>query len=334
VLHLLGKRRHRYVAASLAAALVIVYTAWGAGSALAAFPGRDGVIAFTRTDAFKNQTVWSVDPRTGQQTRLTTVPARCQRLRQSWVDEVPSFSVSGRYLYYSHSGDCDRSMPEGLYRIRLGGSPPQLMVRDTGGLVTWWPAPTAGGKRLLLINDLPISPRRDPDEFQDRIYSAPLAGGGRPGSLSPRGATSDEFPAVSATGRVAFSRDHHRLVVGRVGARLRRGLHVVASIPRGTFASSDWSPRGERIVFERQPGGRFHSDVYVVSARGGAVRRLTRTRDAVSPVWSPSGRWIAFSRSPNKHPRQGPLYIIRPNGRQLRKLLGQIDETRLSWQPR
>lgn len=322
---------HRLVSA-LTVGLAVSFVGCFTEPALAAFPGRDGLIAFSETDAFGNQTVHAVDPGSGRRRRLTAVPPSCRTLRNSWLDDVPVFSASGRYVYYSHSGDCDRSMPDGLYRTAVGGGAPRLVVRDRAGLVSWWPAPTAGGRRLLFISDLPISPRRDRDEFQDRIYSASTAGD-RPRRLSPARAKSDEFPAVSGTGRIVFSRDHRRLLVGRRPGELGRLSRTLVSMRHGTFASSDWSPRGRHVVFEYQPGGHFRSDIYLVRARGGRIRRLTRARNAVSPVWSPSGRWIAFSRSPDKHPTTGPLYIIRPNGRGLRKILGSIDETRLSWQP-
>jgi len=274
-----------------------------------------------------------LDPRSGRETRITMVPARCRRLKGSWLDDVPAFSASGTHVFYSHSGDCDRRMPDGLYRLSLTGGPPQLVMRDTRNLVTWWPAPARQGGRFVFINDLPISPRQDADEFQDRIYSARV-GPNRPRRLSPRNATSDEFPSVSASGRVAFSRDHRRLVVGRSAAPLRSSLRSIVTLRSGTLASSDWSPAGKRIVFERQPGGRFRSDLHVVRARGGTVRRLTSLGNAVSPVWSPSGRWIAFARSPNSRPTKGPLYIVPSKGGRPRKLLDGIDVVRLSWQPR
>lgn len=54
-----------------------------------------------------------------------------------------------------------------------------------------------------------------------------------------------------------------------------------------------WSPDGRWIAFDSRPGGR--SGVFVVSAEGGAPRRLTPpTDDAFVPTWSRDGRWIYF----------------------------------------
>ena len=311
-----------------------------AAPAVAAFPGRDGEISYTRTDRFGNQTVWSVNPRSGIERQLTTVPEQCRRVRAGWFDDVPAYSASGRHIYYSHSGDCGRRRaPDGLYRVPAAGGAGKLVLRDRGLRATWWPVPTASPGRLLFVNDLEISPRRDPDGYSNTIFSASLAGGIRTRRLSPRGATTDEFPAVSASGRLAFARDRHRLLLGRARGSLPRrgGLRRLSTYRRGEISTPDFSPDGKRIVFarDRHRGRRFHSAVYVIGADGRGLRRLTRIRDPVSPVWSPSGRWIAFSTSADdRNPFRGPLYVIGRRGRHVRKLLEGIDETRLSWQPR
>jgi TolB protein len=56
-----------------------------------------------------------------------------------------------------------------------------------------------------------------------------------------------------------------------------------------------WAPNGESIAFEANPGG--NQDVYVVSAHGGAARRLT-TDPAPDqwPDWSPDGQSLYFVR--------------------------------------
>jgi dipeptidyl aminopeptidase/acylaminoacyl peptidase len=54
-----------------------------------------------------------------------------------------------------------------------------------------------------------------------------------------------------------------------------------------------WSPDGRWIAFDSRPGGR--SGVFVVSAEGGAPRRLTPPTDyAFVPNWSRDGKWIYF----------------------------------------
>lgn len=307
--------------------------------ALATFPGGDGDIVYTRTDAFRNQTVWSVDPRTGRERQLTQVPERCRRVRAGWLDDVPAYSASGRHIFYGHSGDCGRrERPYGLYRISARGGTPTLVVRDRGLRATWWPVPVAGGRKLLYANDLSISRRQDPDGFSNTIFSASLTRRGVFRRLSPRGATSDEFPAVSAAGRIAFARGHHSLVVGAASRPLTpANVRQLIAYRSWSISTPDFSPDGRSIVFarDRHRKDNFQSAIFVIRARGGGLRRLIRTRDPVSPVWSPSGRRIAFVRAPDDaHPHQGPLFVMDRSGRRVRKLLDGIDDTRLSWQPR
>ena len=55
----------------------------------------------------------------------------------------------------------------------------------------------------------------------------------------------------------------------------------------------EWSPDGRRIAFEAAVGG--NTDVYLVGADGGHLRRLTSepTMEGV-PMWSRDGQWIYF----------------------------------------
>jgi TolB protein len=86
-----------------------------------------------------------------------------------------------------------------------------------------------------------------------------------------------------------------------------------------------WSPDGSRIAFssirddclyDERPGceetgdiGEFHT-LYVMNADGSGERRVTEVF-AQFAVWSPDGRFIAFSPAP------GGIYVMRPDGSDL-----------------
>jgi Tol biopolymer transport system component len=82
-------------------------------------------------------------------------------------------------------------------------------------------------------------------------------------------------------------------------------------LTEGDFTASDpqWSPDGSTIAFVMSKGGAQessfidisddrHTDVYIVSAKGGSLRQLTTNPGPDSnPRWSPDGKLIAYTSS-------------------------------------
>jgi Tol biopolymer transport system component len=94
-----------------------------------------------------------------------------------------------------------------------------------------------------------------------------------------------------------------------------------------------WSPDGRWIAFTAAtrappPSGRPllpPTDMYVVSATGGGLRRLTTGRDAVAPAWSPDGRWIAYTAiTIQAGVRRGAMWIVHPDGTGRRMLTAAV----------
>ena len=100
----------------------------------------------------------------------------------------------------------------------------------------------------------------------------------------------------------------------------------------GFDAEARYSPNGRWIAFARlrQPAKKrelVQTAIFIVKAKGGRVRRLTRwadypdqptPRDAYPehPTWSPDSRWIVFNLGPN-----GTIQAIRRNGRDRHTIL-------------
>jgi Tol biopolymer transport system component len=75
----------------------------------------------------------------------------------------------------------------------------------------------------------------------------------------------------------------------------------------------DWSPDGQRIVFESAGSGPGLRGVYVVNTDGSDLKLLFETSDMSMPVWSPDGQKIAFV-----HKNQ--IYVMDANGQNVTQL--------------
>ncbi len=97
----------------------------------------------------------------------------------------------------------------------------------------------------------------------------------------------------SRNGEIAFQRagrghdpdDSDVFAVRPDGSGFRR-------ITSGSGVEPDWSPNGRRLAFVRSVGR--GEDVFIVTAVGGAQRRVTASGWATRPAWSPDGRLIAY----------------------------------------
>jgi len=79
-----------------------------------------------------------------------------------------------------------------------------------------------------------------------------------------------------------------------VGGRDGIGLQQITSLGAAGLLLGGWSPDGARIAFEAAIAG--NTDVYLVGADGGHLRRLTAepSLDGM-PSWSRDGQWIYFA---------------------------------------
>jgi Tol biopolymer transport system component len=71
--------------------------------------------------------------------------------------------------------------------------------------------------------------------------------------------------------------------------RIRIGFDALSELPQPV-----WSPDGDRFAFVRAGSSRG-GDIYVASADGRLLQRLTHSARALEPVWSPDGKQLAFT---------------------------------------
>jgi Tol biopolymer transport system component len=330
-------------------------------SAEASFPGRNGLIAFAGEGPPFNTnrvpegawTIRVVNPRSGRTRQLTRVSRRCGRRGWTWGDYEPSFSASGRLLVYVHSDECDPRTPDGIYVMRADGSGRRLIRRthldrdidSTEALEFPAFSPSA---RFVAFDDYlqEMHIIRMPLPHEAALSINCQFNGTRCRTFELARYLYPGQPRFSSTGRLAVTLtvDRGAYDAGHIGtvAFDGEGLRLVGP-PRLVTHSRrdgqpDWSPRADRIVFQREKSTSraLNGDVFVAPAGGERhrrPRRLTETRDAFFPVWSPNGRRIAYVRG--RFGLNGTLWTMRArDGRAQRLVATDVVIDRIGWQPR
>jgi len=105
-----------------------------------------------------------------------------------------------------------------------------------------------------------------------------------------------------------------------------------------------WSPNGDLIAFTSKREGNY--DIYTIKPDGSDIKRLTSDPgNEAHSVWSPDGKWIAFSSGitgfkdesalhPYNPQPYGEICVMHPDGSGLRVLTdNQYEEATLAWMP-
>jgi hypothetical protein len=248
--------------------------------AQAAFPGRNGAIGFAvRSNSGDAPPV--VEQVALSAKRLTGGNAR-SLVRCELTDGAPS------------GGDCTGRD----YRSPSYSADGSRLVFDTGSRIGVMPA---GGDAITLLpavtpddGDPTFSPDGTRIVFtgtNDRgttdVYVRSAGGG--PARLIVLDAGE---PAWSSRNVIAYVRSGNVYVARPNGSHRR---WVTSGV------SPDWAPSGRRLVLIRPlPRLTFDAPIgrmYTVGVRGGGLRRVGGPTDALHPIWSPNGRWIAFEDS-------------------------------------
>jgi Tol biopolymer transport system component len=129
-----------------------------------------------------------------------------------------------------------------------------------------------------------------------------------------------------APGTIAFSGDDQIFLVrnGRTSQLTHANPGVVGIA---------WSPDGSHLLAWRYRG---IPAISIINGDGSIGPRVASGVDG-DPQWAPSGKWIAFQRWSNGSSEQTGIYVARPNGRDLHRVVGNAIPPRLrggfDWSP-
>jgi hypothetical protein len=96
----------------------------------------------------------------------------------------------------------------------------------------------------------------------------------------------------------------------------------------GTHEAASWSPDSHKVAIVLA-NGPFWTDpsrsVYVVQSDGSALTRIGPRGDIWDAIWSPDGRWIAFTMATKASNGLHELYLMHPDGSALHRLVSASD---------
>ena len=93
------------------------------------------------------------------------------------------------------------------------------------------------------------------------------------------------------------SEDDRRGSIWKVRADGSEVVRLTDGVAEGTDdRQPNWSPKGDRILFQRRSPGTQDWNIYTISPDGTHLRQVTKFPSSDTDAsWSPDGRWIVFS---------------------------------------
>jgi Tol biopolymer transport system component len=115
-----------------------------------------------------------------------------------------------------------------------------------------------------------------------------------------------------------------------------QGRHPCRVTSGADVFDASWAPDSRRAVVGE--GGLYGKPGGKIGVLNVATRRKTtlvsRAKGSYAAAWSPNGRWIALSGTPDTSTQKGGTYLVGPGGRRFHRVSARGNSfTRISWSP-
>lgn len=262
------------------------------GSAGAAVPGKNGLIAFSAVTSNGSQ-LFTVQPNGHDLRQITHGPGEASS---------PDWSPDGRWLAHSLD-ECTIAL------VRPDGTDQRIIPSQTTDGCEYDPAFTPDGAHLVFERD-------DATGDEQVIWIMDLNGNGRRRiGTGPRGAGTPEVSPDGAT--VTFLSGTANDLTALFAMSISGGpARQVTPTLYGITYKHDWAPDGSRLVMSDNADDFDHpANLVTIRPDGTGLRYLTdlQTPDqrALAGGYSPDGKWITYRL---EHGDQNALMIVRTDG--------------------
>lgn len=298
--------------------------------AQAAFPGENGDIAFTNSNACAPATISRIHPDGTGLTNLT-----CNPVLPAFA-QYPTFSADGKKIAFQLDPDDDTPFSRDLWVMDEDGSN-RINVTNTDKLDEWQPQwfPSSAGKKIAYEGWRYSVTPENTLEFH---------GGVRVGTLGEDGKVAKTMLLASYGKNPAVSPDGDTIAFSRARGGQDAEIYLIRpNKPEGPKNqpiqltdnasyhddSPDFSPDGKRIVYTSARGEGVR-DIVTMKVNGSDKKNVTKNKAIVGdayPAYSPDGRYIAFSRG-------NDLWRMKTDGSEKTRILAaDVHAYQPDWQP-